>query len=282
MQLSDEANDLSYSDHWLALSIGNSRLHWAQFSGNNLQQTWYTPHLSKADVQQLIANQFVTQCIVESVPDPSLYREAANDAHASLWIASVMPQQSQLWQDYPAAHFMTLEHVPLIGLYPTLGVDRALAVLGAIAIVGRPVLVIDAGTALTFTGADSNQFMGGAILPGLGLQFHALQQATAALPNALPHGGAENRASQHLLPPRWALNTADAIASGIIYTLLAGLREFVNAWWQEFPGSPVFLRGGDSAHLYAYLTASLPEMASKITIEPHLIFLGMRALRGKF
>ncbi|XHX78208.1 MAG: pantothenate kinase [Stenomitos frigidus ULC029] len=268
---------MSCSDRWLALSIGNSRLHWAEFSGNNLQQTWDTPYLSAADVQELIATQFIKRDTI--LPSP----QRDSDTPISLWIASVVPQQGQLWQEYVVAHFMTLEQIPLAGLYPTLGIDRALAALGAIAIRRSPVLVIDAGTALTFTGVDGAQLIGGAILPGLGLQFQTLQQATAALPNALPaaFSASEERVTPQLLPPRWALNTADAIASGIIYTLLAGLQAFVNDWWQQFPASPVLLTGGDRDRLYAYLTAAMPAMASKLTVEPHLIFWGMRSVRGE-
>lgn len=45
------------------------------------------------------------------------------------------------------------------------------------------ILVIDAGTALTFTAADADQrLVGGAILPGLGLQRSSLAQKTATLP----------------------------------------------------------------------------------------------------
>ncbi|MBD2038004.1 pantothenate kinase [Leptolyngbya sp. FACHB-321] len=268
---------MSCFDRWLALSIGNSRLHWAQFSGNDLQQTWDTPHLSATDVQQLIATQFT-----KSAFHPSLH-DNADGAHMPLWIASVVSQQSLLWQKYDAATFITLEQVPLAGLYPTLGIDRALAALGAIALMHSPVLVIDAGTALTFTSVDSARLIGGAILPGLGLQFQTLQQATAALPNALPAAlpASEERVAPQLLPPRWALNTTDAIASGIIYTLVAGLQAFVNDWWQQFPASPVLLTGGDRDRLYAYLTATMPAMASKLTVEPQLIFWGMRSVRGE-
>jgi len=251
----DNAKAVLSSERWLALSIGNSRLHWAQFSGNDLQRTWNTPHLAVADVQQLSATQLIQQ--------PALY------------LASVVPQQSQLWTRYPAAYMITLEHVPLQGLYPTLGIDRALAVLGAIESVGSPVLVIDAGTALTFTGAAGTRLIGGAILPGLGLQFHVLKQATATLPDV----GAAHLEDQHALPPRWALNTADAIASGILYTLLAGVRTFVHDWQQRFPGSPVLLRGGDSDRLYGYLKVHALDLANTIALEPNLIFWGLLSVK---
>ena len=41
-------------------------------------------------------------------------------------------------------------------MYPTLGIDRALALYSAGSTFRFPVLVIDAGTALRFTGADSH------------------------------------------------------------------------------------------------------------------------------
>ena len=260
MQPFGAAPAISSSKPWFALSIGNSRLHWAQFTGNDLQRTWDTPHLSHRDVQELLATQFSQK--------------------NSLYLASVVPQQTQLWHAYPAARVITLEHVPLQGLYPTLGIDRALAVWGAIDTVGSPVLVIDAGTALTFTGAAGDEtagdcLIGGAILPGLGLQFHTLNQATAALPDV----SAATLADQQPLPPRWALNTTDAIASGILYTLLAGLHAFVDDWWQQFPDSKILLRGGDGDQLHSYLTAYAPALASQITIEPNLIFWGMRSVK---
>ena len=71
--------------------------------------------------------------------------------------------------------FIGLEDIPLEGLYPSLGVDRALALWGAGATWGFPCLVIDGGTALTLTGGNGDGFLvGGAILPGLRLQLQSL------------------------------------------------------------------------------------------------------------
>jgi type III pantothenate kinase len=68
-----------------------------------------------------------------------------------LYLASVVPSQTALWQTYPDVHIITLDQVPLQGVYPTLGIDRALALWGAGETWGWPMLVIDAGTALTLT-----------------------------------------------------------------------------------------------------------------------------------
>ncbi|MGI0488134.1 pantothenate kinase, partial [Pantanalinema rosaneae CENA516] len=194
-------------------------------------------------------------------------------ATSDLWIASVVPRQTQLWQGYPQAQFMTLDQIPLAGIYPTLGIDRALAVWGAIATIGSPVLVIDAGTALTLTGANAQQrLIGGAILPGLQLQFQSLGQSTAALPVV-------DWQDAIVLPSRWATSTPEAIASGILHTVLAGLQNFINIWWEEFPATPVVFTGGDGDRLYRYLLTQMPDWAAKLTVDPNLIFWGMRAVR---
>ncbi|PZV17294.1 MAG: pantothenate kinase [Leptolyngbya sp.] len=235
------------ADSWTALVIGNSRLHWAEFSGDLLQKTWDTPHVNQ--------NQ------------PQLQHE--------LWIASVVPSQNQFWQAHPRAHFISLEQVPLQGLYPTLGIDRALALWGAIQTLGSPVLVIDAGTALTFTGANRDLLIGGAILPGLTLQFQSLNQGTAALPDL--HSSFAIRPSSFF--PRWALTTEAAIASGILHTVLAGLHSFIHDWRQTYPTSAVVLTGGDGDRLYAYLQSLHPDVASSVEVNPQLAFRGIQAIQ---
>lgn len=237
---------------WLALAIGNSRLHWAMFVDGVLQETWEEPHQDALDFR-------VFQKFGSLLP--------------SIWIASVVPDQARLWADYSKTRFLSLNDVPLQRLYPTLGIDRALALWGAIATGGSPALVIDCGTALTFTGADQDQcLVGGAILPGLRLQFEALGQKTALLPT-LTHS------STHPFPPRWARNTEDAIASGILYTVTAGIQAFVQNWWQQFPGSKVVMTGGDSDRLHQCLQQQCPGFAAQIILDNLLIFKGIRAIR---
>ncbi|MDX2232626.1 MAG: pantothenate kinase [Leptolyngbyaceae cyanobacterium bins.349] len=244
------------SDQWFALVIGNSRLHWAHFHGNELQDSWDEPHYGQTDG------------VEESLrPTPRQGKES----DFPLWIASVVPEQSQVWVGHPNTRWLTLEDVPLPGMYPTLGIDRALALWGAIATLGRPVLVIDAGTALTFTGADQQRLVGGAILPGLRLQFAALGQKTAMLP-ALSR--------PNFLPPRWALTTEDAIASGILHTVTAGVQSFIQDWQQQYPGSSIVITGGDRDRLVQLLHQQAPELATAIHVDAHLIFWGIRALRS--
>jgi len=260
---------------WLGLEIGNSRLHWGWFEGENLQTTWDTSHLSKSIAQQLAQGKTLTDLLREiSSNRLDISGCAAVRPYPFLFIASVVPSQTVLWQAYPEAHVITLDKIPLLGVYSTLGIDRALAILGAGETFGFPILVIDAGTALTFTGADRDRrLVGGAILPGFRLQLQSLGQKTANLPLI-------TTPEILSLPERWAMNTPEAIQSGVIYTLIASLRDFIAAWWEKFPDSQICFKGGDGKLLLEYLRSLYPEFTdTKIVYEPNLTFWGMRSCR---
>ncbi|WP_029681695.1 pantothenate kinase [Picosynechococcus sp. NKBG15041c] len=220
---------------WWALMIGNSRLHWGAFADYTLQGIEHTDHDTVGTgVQQL------------------------------QYVASVVPRQTTwIEAQFPEARVITLRDIPLRHCYPQLGIDRALAVWGAGQHYGFPCLVIDGGTALTFSGATGDrQWLGGAILPGLKLQFKSLAQATAALPEV-------NLPEQ--LPQRWARETQGAIASGITRTVLAGVNDFIQAWQAEFPQGKILVTGGDGP----WLAQHIP----RLIYDPALIFRGFQALK---
>ncbi len=264
---------------WLALAIGNSRLHWAWFQSGQLQIAWDTPHLPQATVLQLIATQF--DFAVELRPSAITLPKWPQPI--ALCIASVVPAQTTLWQPYTQACVLTLADIPLQNCYPSLGIDRALTLWGAIQQYGAPVLVIDGGTALTFTGADAQRrLVGGAILPGVRTLFQTLDRATAALPDVLSAtvSSAPAAIATHL-PNRWATNTAAAIHSGIIHTVTAGLTDFIADWWNRYGSSPIVFTGGDGAQLKAWwnaANAANSNQSSQILWDPQLIFAGMQAV----
>ena len=258
---------------WLALEIGNSRLHWALFTGETLTDTWDTDHLPVSITQNIAKCQTLADLPPEIFPPHPSFREVAakNSPHPPIFVASVVPQQTAIWQNHPHVNVITLDNIPLLNMYPTLGIDRALALWGAGKTWGFPMLVIDAGTALTFTGADANEsLVGGAILPGLGLQFSTLGEKTGQLPQL--------ETEIISLPPRFAMNTKQAIQSGIIYTLLAGIKDFITAWEQLFPDGKIVIKGGDRILILNYLQRQFPEIAARLIMEPNLIFWGMREI----
>jgi type III pantothenate kinase len=243
------------SQEWIGLAIGNSRNHWARFAQDQLLETWHTPHLTEP-------------------PDypscPSI-------------LASVVPAQTQLWQASPQPpQVLQLSDIPLKHVYPTFGIDRALAIWGAIVTYGAPILVIDGGTALTLTGADAaNQLCGGAIFPGVRSLYQTLHRSTAALPRI--EAAAIN-------PDRWATNTENAIHSGIAHFLGAGLNDFIQDWQEQFPHSTIVFTGGDGQRLqdgYQAHDRSLQRLTpialigdqnGLIRVDPDLIFRGMAAV----
>jgi type III pantothenate kinase len=234
---------------WLALEIGNSRLHWALFTGETLECVWDTDYLPEFVIQQMAQCRTLDDLPTEIFPlskQSGRQREiiAETSSYLPIFVASVVPKQTALWQNYPHIRVITLDQVPLKGMYPTLGIDRALALWGAGKTWGFPMLVIDAGTALTFTGQ----------LPQL-----ETQVITS-------------------LPPRFALNTPEAIQSGVIYTLVAGIKDFIEAWWHLFPEGKIAIKGGDRTLLINYLQAQFPKIAAHLIVEQNLSFWGMQKM----
>ena len=265
---------MEISAEWLGLMIGNSHLHWAYFEQDILIRTWQTNHLDCSLNSPLIRDlQTLIPPKVGGLGGRKDTLDRNFSANIPLYLASVVPKQTELFLDYPDLNLIQLTDIPIKNLYPTLGIDRALAVLGSGENYGFPSLVIDGGTALTLTGVNQDrELIGGAILPGLDLQFQSLSQRTAALPRLnLPK----------TLPNRWAMNTEEAIASGIIHTLLTGIMDFIEDWLKQFPNSKIIFTGGDGEKLLGYLNELYPELTNSFKFDPNLIFLGMRSLRNQ-
>ncbi len=77
------------------------------------------------------------------------------------------------------------------------------------------------------------------------------------------------------------MNTPESIQSGVIYTITAGMLDFIAAWLQEFPESRICLTGGDGNLLLKYMRSHSPQIAARIMFEPYLIFWGMRSLKDE-
>lgn len=243
--------------NWLALAVGNSRLHWGWFRYFTLVETWDTPHLENSVKSDRLPPLFLHHNLIKEDFDC-----------IPVYLASVVASQTKYWQNYRDLTSIALEDIKLTNIYPTMGVDRALAAWGAVSIYNQACLVIDGGTALTFTGVNrQGKLIGGAILPGLRSQLLTLQQTTSALP--------EIQLSD-TLPSRWALNTAAAIASGIIYTAIAGIHSYITDWLRQFPHSQVIFTGGDAELLSRFLHQQFPNLASQTTVNLNLVLQGIR------
>ncbi|MBD2232295.1 pantothenate kinase [Phormidium tenue] len=274
---------------WLALIIGNSRWHWGAFeskadpqgegqsaSSDRWLGSWHTVHLSESQVDELHRGHFALSAWQQLGIETALPSDANDGSrelgeHPEIWLASVVDAPLTWLADYSNVHSIKTEQVPLQNTYTTLGVDRALALVGAGDVWGWPVLVIDCGTALTFTAGVNQGLIGGAILPGLRSQFRALHSHTDRLP-ALEF-------NSEIWPQRWATNTAEAIASGILHTQLAGIRDFIQAWQTDWPQGAIVLTGGDSAAVYHAIKKQTPPLTQQVRVDPDLGFWGLRVCR---
>ncbi|MCY7367997.1 MAG: pantothenate kinase [Chamaesiphon sp.] len=241
----------------IGLSIGNSRYHWAWFLNTKLQSSWDTEYLTINRFSQLFPINL--QAIIKT--------DQLKLNTIPIYLISVVSNQTEIWQKSPQVKQIILTDIPLLNIYATLGIDRALAAFGAGEIYGYPVLVIDGGTALTITGIDQNQcLVGGAILPGLRLQLQSLATGTAALPAVeLPRQ----------LPPRWSDNTPESIASGILHTVSSGISDFIQDWQRLYPQSQIVFTGGDGAALINYLQ---PNLLNNVKLDRDLSFHGLSAI----
>lgn len=107
-------------------------------------------------------------------------------------ICSVVPTLTKLFgdvleQDFGISGLVLTSNLEMpvknCYLHPEqVGMDRLAAAAGAVRRYGTPIVVVDAGTAVTVDAVNlRREFIGGAILPGYDLQFEALHRGTAGL-----------------------------------------------------------------------------------------------------
>lgn len=122
----------------------------------------------------------------------------------------------------------------------SLGSDRFAAAVGAKKYAKNlPALVIDVGTALTyeFVSAD-NEYLGGAISPGLHLRFRSLNQLTVRLPLVRPDSGEVSVVGS---------TTQECIRAGVQLGMLAEMQGMIEMYRKEEEAEHlmIFLTGGD-------------------------------------
>lgn len=152
----------------LVLDFGNTRIKAASFENGQL-----TSHHVFSNQTELMQSEFIGQNFSEAI------------------IASVTTEHLAVEQvlntRFPVHLFTTASKLPLTNLYTsarTLGSDRmAVAVAGFALYPNQNVLSIDAGTCIKYNFVNSkNEYLGGAISPGLPMRLQAMHQFTAALP----------------------------------------------------------------------------------------------------
>ncbi len=141
----------------------------------------------------------------------------------------------------------------------TLGPDRLAAVAGAHDhFPGKKILIIDAGSAVTFDLLTGDTFKGGNISPGLSMRFKALHRFTGKL----PLGSTTEKINS---PGR---NTMEAITAGVINGLVYEINEYIRTLKKDYTGLRVILTGGDSGYLKE-------KISHKVTYMPDIVLDGL-------
>ncbi len=210
----------------LAVDIGNTRIKAALFSKEGPVKI----HIYQTTDELLKDLEFIKQA-----------------KHAV--IGSVLANQESFYKQLnellPLLLFTTGTAIPLKNLYQsasTLGSDRLAAAVGAYNLYpNQDVLVIDAGTCIKYNFTNvSNEYIGGAISPGLQMRFKALHQLTSKLPLVDADLSFSNLVGT---------NTQTSILSGVLNGTVAEVEGITEQYKQQFPDLICVLTGGDSEYL---------------------------------
>jgi type III pantothenate kinase len=120
----------------------------------------------------------------------------------------------------------------------TLGKDRIAAVVGAFDLYPKTnVLVIDAGTAITFDLLTADgKYLGGNISPGIEMRFKALNQFTGRLP----------KVEQQEYRKLFGTNTEEAIRAGVQNGTVYEVDTTISTFKEFYNNLKVIITGGDA------------------------------------
>lgn len=142
--------------------------------------------------------------------------------------------------------------LPFKNLYATpktLGIDRIALVCASVAqYPDNNVLIIDAGTCITYDFVNTkNQYLGGAISPGINMRYKALHNQTANLPLL------DIEIPMHLIGD----STITAIHSGVINGVLREMDGIIKDYVNKYIDLTIILTGGNAKMLSKQLKSSI-------------------------
>ena len=209
----------------LVVDIGNSQTKAAIFDEGRIIQTFFIKSLDSDQVRGLKEKYpEISQAILSSVTD------------VDRGLLETLKKEFGYFLEF---NYQT--PVPIRNLYEsksTLGLDRLAAAVGGISLFpGSELLIIDAGTAITYDIIDKNHnFLGGNISPGLSMRFKALNNFTSKLPEV-------SRGDQW---PHYGKNTEEAIRAGVQQGMIFEIEGTICQIRNEWPDCKIVLTGGDS------------------------------------
>ncbi|MFD0717152.1 type III pantothenate kinase [Paenibacillus sp. GCM10027626] len=138
------------------------------------------------------------------------------------------------------------------------GADRIVNAVAGVEKYGAPLIIVDFGTATTFDFIDENgNYLGGAIVPGIGISTEALYQRAAKLPRI------------ELVKPKSVVgrNPITSMQAGIIFGYAGQVDGIVGRIRREFNVNPKVIATGGLAELIASESETIDLVDPLITLE---------------
>jgi type III pantothenate kinase len=247
----------------LAIDIGNTNIKLGIFDGDRLKATWNlatgihrTPDEYGGAVLNLMERKKVlpskvTGVVLCGVVPPLLYTF------------------EELCRKYLNTKPLVVEAGVRTGMRIRLdnprevGPDRVVNAMAAQNLYGKPLIIIDLGTATTFdVVSKEGDYLGGAIAPGINIASEALFARTAMLPRI------------ELIHPKQVIgrNTISAMQSGIIFGYIELIEGMIRRIEKELGGKAKVVATGGQAYPFA------EEIAAIDVINPDLTLIGLRLI----
>jgi type III pantothenate kinase len=221
----------------LIVDIGNSSTKLALFDRNKKLSVSRIKDLDCAEVERMLTGFQIEKAIISSV------REVPGFINDLLFV------------NIPHVHILTYKsRLPFRIEYDTpetLGTDRIAGVTGAFRLFpGKELMVIDAGTAITYDYLSDRVFKGGNISPGLNTRFRALNSFTGRLPLV-------TLADNYTNPGK---NTTDSILAGVITGITYEINEYIRTFEKNSTDYKILLTGGEGEFLKDKITHQVAYM----------------------
>jgi len=233
----------------LCIDQGNSSTKVGIFEQDKLIEKIVFERFGKNEIKILFESYVIYSCIYSTV--------VAHDADT----ISELKKKTNFFIE-----FSHKTAIPIHNQYATpqtLGKDRLAGVIGASFLQpATNVLVIDAGSAITYDFIDTNgNYRGGNISPGINLRLRALHEFTNKLP--LVEAKVES--------PLLGNDTQSAILSGVLYGIVFEIDGYIENIRKEHRSLSIFLTGGSTFYL-------VNKLKNAIFANENLILIGLNRI----
>lgn len=245
----------------LAIDAGNTKTKWATFN----------MYGEIADSGACINAAFSQSSLPLETISSVIISNVAGEAHASIIQASLVKEHLPItWLKSSAECCNVLNHYTQP---ESLGTDRWASLIGGWVMQHRPCVVVNAGTAVTIDALithpdNKNQahFLGGMILPGLGLMQSSLNNATAQLDCDVSitdmNGNTLN------------INTLEAIKNGALHAICGAIENMLVTIAKKYHIEPLVIMSGGDAQVIVKQLCNI--------VTNHVLFIDNLVLKGLY